>query len=63
MIVEKIEKKIVKIELANKEFIYIPLEELPEGIKEGDMLRFKIEKEKTNKRRKKIEEKMDKLWE
>lgn len=67
-VVDRIEEYIAVCQnLDNKEMIEIALEKLPKGIKEGKVISlendvYSIDENEENERRKRIEEKMNRLW-
>ncbi|MGN1400824.1 MAG: DUF3006 domain-containing protein [Bacillus sp. (in: firmicutes)] len=68
LIVDRLEGKLAVCERPDKTMINIPIEELPSGIKAGDVISstkkgYVIDKDTTEKRRKRIEELMKDLWE
>lgn len=61
MIIEKIEENVVVIECENQ-FITLPLSVLPNEVSEGDVLKFVIDKETTDLRKKVISDKLSNLF-
>lgn len=62
-IIDKIEENFTIVELEDKNMINMPIELLPSGAKEGDVLSIVIDKNETEARRRRIEKLMDDLWE
>jgi len=48
IVIEKIEGNIVRLEIGEK-FIELPISEFPNDVSEGDVLKFFIDKEETDK--------------
>ncbi|MGO1469527.1 MAG: DUF3006 domain-containing protein [Tissierella sp.] len=61
--IDRFEGNFALVELENNDIIDISVSILPEGSKEGDVLKIIIDKEETEKRKKRIEEKFKKLLE
>ncbi len=55
IIIDRFEGKFTVVELENKSRINMPRELVPKGAKEGDILEIRIDKEETERRRKRIE--------
>lgn len=55
IIIDRFEGKFAVVELKNKSRINMPKELVPKGAKEGDILEIRIDKEETQRRRKRIE--------
>lgn len=62
-IIDKIEESFVVVELKDKKMINMPIELLPLGAKEGDVLSIAIDKNETKLRRERINNLMNDLWE
>ncbi len=62
-IIDRIEENFAVVELEDKNMINMPIELLPSGAKEGDVLSIVIDKNETEARRRRIEKLMDDLWE
>ena len=61
--VDRFEGKYAVVELEGGECENIAVSLLPEGVREGDVLSIEIDKTETDKRKHKIENLMDKLFE
>lgn len=59
--IDRFEGEYAVVELENMDMINIPKEILPEGTKEGDILEVSINKDETEEREKRIEEKFNRL--
>lgn len=59
--IDRFEGEYAVVELENMDMINIPKEILPEGTKEGDILEVSINKDETEERQKRIEEKFNRL--
>lgn len=62
MIIDRFEDGFAVVELSDKTFIHIPLSELPEGSKEGDVLKLEIDRKETDQRKDRIKDLMEDLW-
>lgn len=68
LVIDRIEENLAVCEnLETREMIQIEIQKLPSGIKEGTVIKFEgneylIDKDEENQRRKRIEEKMNRLW-
>jgi len=62
MIIDRFEGEFAVVELSDKTFINIPLSELPKGSEEGDVLKLRIDQKETEKRKERIKDLMDDLW-
>lgn len=62
-IIDRIEENFAVVELEDKKMINMPIELLPSGAKEGDVLSITVDKNETEARRRRIEKLMDDLWE
>ena len=60
-IVERIEEGIIVLELSDGSVIKFSQKHLPEA-KEGDVVNFTVDNEKTLERREKINERMNTIW-
>lgn len=68
LIIDRFEGKFAVCERENKEMIDIPKNRLPKGAEEGDVLiiegdKIKLDKVATEKRRERIQNLMNSLWE
>ena len=63
IIIDRIEGIFAVVELQDGNTIEVPIELLPENIKEGNIIEIKINNDITEKRRKTIEEKFNSLLE
>ncbi len=61
--IDRFEGKFALVELENCDIIDISVSLLPEGSKEGDVLKITIDKEETEKRKASVEEKFKRLFE
>lgn len=61
--IDRFEGDFAVVELADMTFVNMPIQLVPEGAKEGDILSIEVDKKKTNERKKRIEKLMDDLWE
>lgn len=62
-IIDRIEENFAVVELEDKKMINMPIELLPSGAKEGDVLSITVDKNETEARRRRIEKLMGDLWE
>lgn len=68
IVVDRIEGNLAVCEnLETREIIQIEIQKLPKGIEEGTVIKFEnneylIDEEEEKQRRKRIEEKMNRLW-
>lgn len=68
-IVDRLEENLVVLECEDQSHLTVPAENLPDGVKEGDIVSFsaekgyQIEREKTNLRRLALFKKQEKLFE
>ncbi len=62
VIIDRFEGDFAIVELEDKSTIGMPLKLVPEGGKEGDVLKITIDVEETKARRDRIEKLMDDLW-
>ena len=60
-IVDRIEKDILILELSDKSTIKFPKKFLADA-EEGDVITFSINKDETEKRKKEIKQRVDRLW-
>ena len=63
IIIDRIEENFAVVELKDKKMINMPIELLPLGAKEGDVLSITIDKNETEARRERINNLMNDLWE
>ncbi len=59
--IERIEASCAVVELEDMSLIHLPLELIPSGAKEGDILQIAILTEETARRRREMEMKFEKL--
>lgn len=62
VIVDRIEEVYLVLELSNGNILYVPKELIPEA-KEGDIITISVDKDKTNIRRKEMQELVDSVFE
>ena len=60
-VIDRIEGEIAVVEIAEGKTVNLPLSALPEGVKEGTVLRLSIDREEEARRRKKIRSLFDRL--
>ena len=68
IIIDRFEADVAVCEKEDKSFIDIPLGELPEEVKEGDILvekdgKFLVDRQATEERKRNIDELMKDMWE
>jgi hypothetical protein len=68
LVIERFEGEIAVCERPDRTSVDIPRAELPEGAKQGDVLRLRggrleVDHEETEKQARKIKDMMDRLWE
>lgn len=63
VIIDRFEENFAIVELEDKNMINMPMELIPEGAKEGNVIEILIDKEETLLRKEKIEKLMNNLWE
>lgn len=62
LIIDRFEGKLAVIE-AGEKTIELPTEYLPDSAREGDVLKIEIDREKTKKRKEKVDKLADSLFE
>ena len=62
-IIDRFEGEFAVVELENREMINLPICIIPQGTKEGDILKIIIDQEETTSRKRRIEEKFKRLFE
>jgi len=62
VIIDRFEENYAVIELSDKKTVDLPLELVPKGAKEGDVLDISIDYEETNKIKEEIENLMEDMW-
>ncbi|MDE5996298.1 MAG: DUF3006 domain-containing protein [Eubacterium sp.] len=62
LIVDRIEADFAVCEIEEGNFADIPLKALPNGVKEGDVIKISVETEETEKRKKNINNLMNSLF-
>lgn len=62
VIIDRFEGEFAIVELDSKKTINMSRDLVPKGAKEGDVLTISIDYDDTNKRRKQIDNLMNKLW-
>lgn len=62
-IIDRFEGEFAVVELENREMINLPICIIPQGTKEGDILKIIIDQEETSSRKRRIEEKLKRLFE
>ena len=60
--IDRFEGDWVVVELENKKYINIPRQLIPHEAKEGDIISVVVDTQETAKRREKIQDLMDNLW-
>lgn len=61
-IIDRLENGFAAVELDNKEMINIPLNALPDGVREGDVISVCIDSKETQGRKEKIDGLMNSLF-
>ncbi len=61
--IDRFEGEFVVVELENGDLMDVPKCFIPKGAKAGDVIKVEIDKEETNRRKEKIEELANDLWE
>lgn len=61
VIIDRFEGELALLELEDREIIDIPKRLLPEGAKEGDIIKIIIDEEETQKRKEQIQKKFNSL--
>ena len=62
LIVDRIEADFAVCEIEEGNFADVPLKALPNGVKEGDVIKISVETEETEKRKKNINNLMNSLF-
>ena len=62
VIIDRFEENYAVVELSDKKTVDLPLELVPEGGKEGDVLDITIDYKETDKRKEEIENLMEDMW-
>lgn len=62
LVVDRIEAGFAVCEIEEGSFADLPLRALPDGIKEGDVIKISVEAEETDKRKKNINKLMNSLF-
>ncbi len=62
LIIDRIESGIAVCEYEEGKSVHLPTELLPENVKEGSVLKIRVDRSETKKRQKKARELQDKLF-
>ncbi|MEG3071087.1 MAG: DUF3006 domain-containing protein [Peptococcaceae bacterium] len=63
VIIDRFEGEFAVVELPGRKTVDMPLELIPPGAKEGDVLSIELNKKETEKRKREAEKLMEDLWE
>jgi len=63
VIIDRFEGDYAVVELEDKTICTMPIKLLPEGAKEGSILKIEVDVESTENRKEKIQKLMDEMWE
>lgn len=63
VIIDRFEGDYAVVELPDRSTIDMSKKLIPQGAKEGDVLKIEIDKDETAKRRERIQKLMEELWE
>ena len=63
VIIDRLEEKLVVVELEKGDFVEVSRRIFPSEVKEGDIVSINIDKEETEKRAKHMHELMEDMWE
>lgn len=63
VVIDRFEGKFAILELENGEVVNVPIDIIPQGAKEGDVLLIEIDKKETENRQKRISELFEELKE
>jgi len=63
VIIDRFEGEYAIVELPDRSTVDMPKKLIPQGAKEGDVLKIEVDKDETAKRKERIKKLMDELWE